>query len=137
MSEAEQLLPDLEHPLYGPFWAAAGERRLAMQRCDGCGYVRWPPAPLCPECLRPGGTWSDLDGRGEIWSVAVYEHAFHPSLRAAVPYACALVELDAGPRMISRVVGVDPDAVAIGLRVAVVFEEAGAGVVLPCFAPAG
>jgi uncharacterized OB-fold protein len=128
-------LPDLDHPLYGPFWAAAAARRLSMQRCDACGYVRWPPEPLCPECLTAGGTWSELDGGGSVWSFAVYEHAFDDSLRAELPYVCALVELDAGPRMIARLVGAEPAAFEIGMRVAPAFEEIAAGVVLPCFAP--
>jgi uncharacterized OB-fold protein len=74
-----------------------------------------------------------LDGSGSIWSFAIYEHAYHRSLRSVVPYVCALVELDAGPRLISRVVGLAPDDVSIGLRVVVVFEEVGPGVSLPCF----
>jgi uncharacterized OB-fold protein len=128
-------LPNPDHPLYGPFWAAAAESRLAMQRCASCGYVRWPPEPVCPECLTPGGVWNDVDGSGSVWSYAVYEHAFHESLRAELPYVCALVELDAGPRLISRIVGVEPAAVTIGMRVVPAFEEVGAGMRLPCFAP--
>ena len=135
MSGGDVLLPDLDHPLYAPFWAAAADARLTMQRCDVCGYVRWPPEPLCPECLTRGGTWTDLDGHGSIWSYAVYEHAFHPSLRSAVPYVCALVELDDGPRMISRIVGVEPSEVSIGARVSVVFESAGQPLDIPCFTP--
>jgi uncharacterized OB-fold protein len=135
MTEPAGLLPDPEHPLYRPFWAAAADRRLAMQRCEACSYVRWPPEPVCPECLTPGGRWLELSGRGSLWSVAVYEHPFHPSLRASVPYACALVELDEGPRMIARVVDVDPADVPVGMRVVAVFRALEGGLVVPCFAP--
>ena len=41
---SDRPLPDLAHPLYGPHWAAAADERLAMQQCEACGYVRWPPS---------------------------------------------------------------------------------------------
>jgi uncharacterized OB-fold protein len=130
---SERPLPDPSHPLYGPYWAAAAEERLAMQRCDACGYVRWPPEEVCPECLTEGGAWSDLSGSGAVWSVAVYEHAFDPTFADELPYACALVELDEGPRLIGRA----PLGTAIGARVEAVFPEVAPGVRLVCFAPAG
>lgn len=135
MSDAVWPLPDLDHPVYGPFWAAAAAGRLSMQRCGGCGYVRWPPEPVCPECLSEGADWDDLSGRGSVWSFAVYEHAFDKSLRGEVPYVCALVELDAGPRLISRLVRVEPESVTIGMAVTAAFEKIGPGVKVVCFEP--
>jgi uncharacterized OB-fold protein len=82
-----------------------------------------------------GGTWVDLSGRGSIWSFAVYEHAFHESLRAEVPYICALVELDEGPRLISRLVGVEQDQAQVGMRVSATFGEIAPGARLVCFEP--
>ncbi len=128
-------VPDLDHPLYGPFWSAAAEHRLALQRCRACGRLRWPPEPGCPECLAPGGDWETVDGTGTVWSVAVYEHAFHPALEDELPYVCALVELDAGPRLVSRLVDVEPDGRGIGLRVRPAFREVAPGVTLVWFAP--
>lgn len=128
-------LPDPAHPVYGPFWAAAGAGRLELQRCASCGYVRWPPAPLCPECLADGGAWEALSGRGTVWSVAVYEHAYQAAFRAEVPYACSLVELDEGPRLVTRLVGIDPAEAGPGLRVQAVFERFEEGVTLVWFAP--
>jgi uncharacterized OB-fold protein len=57
-------LPDPAHPLYGPFWTAAAEKRLVIQRCPACGALRWPPAPRCPECLAAGGDWNEIHGTG-------------------------------------------------------------------------
>ena len=65
----------------------------------------------------------------------MYEHAYHPAFRDELPYACALVELDGGPMIVSRLVDVDPDEAAIGMRVEAVFPEAAGGVRLVCFAP--
>jgi hypothetical protein len=58
-----------------------------------------------------------------------------PWLADRVPYAIAVVRLDEGPFFHSDIVGCAPSVVAIGLRVEVVFEEAGEGWVLPHFRP--
>jgi uncharacterized OB-fold protein len=132
---SERPLPDAGHELYGPHWAAAADGRLAMQQCEACGYVRWPPEPLCPECLTEGGRWTDLPLQGTVWSVAVYEHAYHPAFREELPYTCALVELDGGPSLVTRLVDVDPTDVEIGMPVSAVFPEVAGGIRLVCFAP--
>jgi uncharacterized OB-fold protein len=46
-----------------------------------------------------------------------------------------VVRLDEGPFFHTDIVGCPPSEVAIGLRVEVVFEEAGEGWVLPHFRP--
>lgn len=112
-------LPDLDDPLTGPHWRAAAAERLEMQRCEACDELRWPPAPICPECLAPGGTWSELTGDGVVWSVASYHRAFHPGLSGEVPYRVALVELAEGPRMVTNV----RDDVRAGDTVRAVFDE--------------
>ena len=131
----ERPLPDVAHPLYAPFWAAAADERLALQQCEQCGYVRWPPEPLCPECLAEGGRWTDMPRTGTVWSVATYEHAYHPAFRDELPYACALVQLEGGPMIVSRLADVEPADAEVGMRVEAVFPEVAPGVHLVCFAP--
>ena len=135
MSGPTRPLPNPERGLVGHFWRAARAGRLEFQRCAACGYLRWPPAPLCPECLAPGGEWTAVDGRGTVWSFGIYEHVYHGAFRAEVPYNVALVELDAGPRLISNVVGVPNEELRIGMRVWAVFEEVGPSLTLVRFRP--
>jgi hypothetical protein len=97
-----------------------------MQRCGACDELRWPPAPICPECLAAGGTWSALSGDGLVWSVATYHRAFHPGLSAEVPYRVALVELAEGPRLVTNV----REGVQAGDAVRAVFDEVAPGVAL-------
>jgi uncharacterized OB-fold protein len=114
-------LPDVNEPLTAPFWAAARESRLSMQRCDRCSALRWQPAPICPECLAPGGTWVDLSGEGVVWSYAVYHRAMNPAFKDSVPYTVAQVELREGPRMVGEIAaGAGP--VEIGQPVRATFE---------------
>ena len=119
----QPLLPDTASPLAEPFWRAARERRLVMQRCQGCGELRWPPKALCPECLRPGAPedWAEIPDTGEIWSFAVYHRAFHPSLEGKLPYNVAYIRLDAGPMFISNVIGTND--LTIGQRVKAHYDD--------------
>lgn len=136
MSEAVNLLlPNVSSPLAAPFWAAARERRLVMQRCGGCNEISWPPKPVCPNCQRPttANDWRDIATTGEIWSFVVYHRAFHPSLEGRTPYNVAYIRLDAGPMFISNVVGAD--GLTIGQRVKARFEDVTPEVTLVRFAP--
>lgn len=135
MTSPAHPLPDLDSSLAGPFWRAAREGRLVFQRCASCGYLRWPPAPLCPECLEPGGDWTEVDGRGSIWSFCVYEHVYHQAFRDEAPYNVALVELDAGPRLITNIVGISNEQIRVGLRVVPLFDAVSAEVTLVRFRP--
>lgn len=135
MSAPNRPLPDLDRPTVAPFWRAAREGRLEFQRCGACGYLRWPPAPLCPECLTPGGEWTEVEGRGEIWSFGIYDHVYHPAFRADAPYNVALVQLDAGPRLITNIVGVPNEELRIGMRVRAVFEAVSPEATLVRFRP--
>jgi uncharacterized protein len=94
--------------------SAAG---LRFQQCDACRYVRFPVAPICPECLSTSFTWAADTGEGTVWSYCIYHRAFDAAFRGAVPYNVALVELDSGPRMISNVLGISRADLRVGLRV--------------------
>ena len=63
---AEKPMPDVEDPLTAPFWAATAERKLMVQKCAHCGYLRWPPGPVCPECQTEGGDWTEIQPTGTL-----------------------------------------------------------------------
>jgi uncharacterized protein len=128
-------MPNVEDPVSGRFWREAAAGRLSFQVCAACGYTRWPPAPVCPECLSGGGEWKPVAGGGSVWSFAVYERAYHPDFADKIPYVVALIELDAGPRLISNLVAIEPERVHCGLRVCAVFEPAGPEAALVKFTP--
>jgi uncharacterized OB-fold protein len=132
---AVPLLPDVTSPVTAPFWEGARAHRLVMQRCPGCAALRWPPKPLCPDCLRPGSPqdWREIADTGAIWSFAIYHRAFHPSLADQIPYNVAYVTLDAGPTVITNIVGADE--LRIGQRVKAVYEDMSPEVTLVRFRP--
>lgn len=129
-------LPDTDDPVAGPFWTAAREHRLEFQRCAECGYHRWPPAELCPECLSPEAEWTQVPPRGRVWSFCVYEHCYHEAFRADLPYNVALVELESGPRILTNIVGADATGIEIGMPVLAEFTDVDDQVTLVRFRPA-
>jgi uncharacterized OB-fold protein len=97
--------------------------------------VRWPPGPLCPECLSERATWQPVTPTGRIYSFAIYEHCYHEAFRPDIPYNVAMVELDDGPRLMTNLVGIRNEDIAIGAPVVAVFEPVTDEVTLVKFRP--
>jgi uncharacterized OB-fold protein len=125
-------LPEGDRTL-APFFAAAREHRLVVQRCGGCGALRFPPRELCSGCLSIEASWVEVSGRGEIFSYNVMHQIYHPAFATEAPYAVVVVKLAEGPKMISNLVDCPLDQIAIGMPVEVVFEPASAEITLPKF----
>jgi len=126
-------------PEASPFWQAAAQQKLAMQRCQACRAWVWTPRPACNECGSDQLEWTLLTGRGEIYSFTVIRQiagrgaskAFEPD----IPYVVAWVDLVEGPRMITNIVGCSPDQVRLGMKVTVAFEQVAPDIWLPKFKP--
>jgi uncharacterized OB-fold protein len=122
-----------------PFWDAAAQGKLVMQRCEDCRAWVWTPRPSCNECGSERLEWTPMSGKGEIYSFTVIRQvvgraaskAFEPD----IPYVVAWVDLDEGPRMITNVVGCAVEAVKLGMKVTVAFEQASPEIWLPKFKP--
>jgi uncharacterized protein len=118
-----------------PYWKALSQGVLLIQRCTDCGQVRHPPRPRCGQCASAEHSWEAASGFGTVYSFTIVRHPPNPELADRVPYVVALIELDEGPRLVSNVIGVDPERVTISQRVQVQFDPVGDGTVLPRFAP--
>jgi len=116
-----------------PFWAAALDGRLCMQRCKSCQHVRFPISHVCPRCLSYEFEWHDLSGRGVIFSYIVYHQVYSQAFKMDVPYNVAMIQLEEGPRMYSNIVGVANDVPKIGDAVKVAFERVTPEIKLPRF----
>jgi uncharacterized protein len=125
--------PDV-NPETEVFWSATADGRLLLPVCDGCGTVIWYPRTLCPACAGRAVTWTEASGAGTVFSFTVVHRAFGP-YRDAAPYVLAYVELAEGPRVLTNIVGCEPDAVFIGQAVRVVFCDTGSGSALYRFEP--
>jgi uncharacterized OB-fold protein len=119
-----------------PFWEGTKRRELRLQRCRDCQQFYFYPRPLCRYCLSRNVEWRTVSGRGRL-------HTFTVNYRAGkntplpVPYVIAMIELDEGPRLLSNLVGVDPDPAKLRceMPVEVVFEDITEEITLPRFRP--
>jgi len=116
-----------------PFWQAAAEHRLVVQRCTACGRTRLPPAPVCTDCRSAEADWKEVPGRGEVYTYTVV----HRPIAAGqeLPFVIAVIALEesGGLRMISNVVDAKPEEVAIGAPVELVWEDMSAELAIPRF----
>ena len=116
-----------------PFWDALRERRLIIQTCERCGRNQFYPRSVCRYCGGSALRWIESTGRGRIYTFSVVYRPPTPEYAADVPYALGLVDLDEGVRMLTNVLDDDPDSLAIGDRVEVVFDEVTPDVTLAKF----
>ncbi len=133
MAEEAKLIPQVTRELK-PFFDAARNNQLALQKCDDCGKLRFPAAPLCLACDSPKASWVPVSGKGEVFSFTIMHRAYHPAIK--VPYTLAVIELKEGAKITSNVIGIEPAKVKCGMPVEVVFEKLNDEVTLPKFRPA-
>jgi uncharacterized OB-fold protein len=115
-----------------PFWDASREGRLVLPRCDACEFVIWYPRRFCPACGSRNVSWFEAAGTGIVYTFTIVAKGTGP-YRDSGPYVVAFVELDEGPRLMTNIVDVPPESVAVGQRVAVVFTPTEDGTALPRF----
>jgi hypothetical protein len=85
--------------------------------------------------LETGGGWVPVETTGTVWSYAIYDHAYREEFAGDIPYNVSVIDLDAGPTMISNVVDVDCEVLAVGDRVVVSFDDVTDDVTLVKFRP--
>ncbi|MGW1883575.1 OB-fold domain-containing protein [Streptomyces sp. NPDC001970] len=115
------------------FWDAVAEHKLLIQRCGGCGTLRFPWLPGCGACGSAQWDTVEAGGEGTVYSYVVMHHPPFPAFDP--PYAVGLIELAEGVRMVSNVVGVPYDKVRIGMPVRLEFLRVDEELELPVFRP--
>jgi uncharacterized protein len=116
-----------------PFWEGCRSGELRYQRCAACGLSNFPPTEHCRQCLGSDLAWTRSDGVGEIYSWTVVHRPVTPEFEP--PYAPAIITLDEGYQMLTNIVGVAAEDLAVGARVQVEFHAVGADLTLPYFKP--
>jgi uncharacterized OB-fold protein len=114
----------MNHPLAvladvqsAPWWEHIERGVFALPRCEDCGRWHFQPQPRCPHCRSAALGWRPASGRAEVYSFTVVHRAPSPAFADAVPYVIAIVATEEGPHLMTRLVGLDPGAVRVGLSV--------------------
>ncbi len=136
IAETKYPKPVTVDPVNAEFWAQCQDGVLRFQRCSDCARWRFLPRYMCAQCGSADYAWAPSSGRGRIFSWTVTYQPFHPAFARDIPYIAALVELEEGVRMATRLLDCPPDAVKLDMPVTLVFKEIEDGFKLPCFRPA-
>ena len=92
---------------------ALDEGRFVIQRCGGCGQAVHFPREVCPHCGSDELSFQAAMGTGTVYAVTTVRR----KAEAGGDLNVSLIDLDEGPRLMSRVANLPPDQVRIGLRV--------------------
>jgi uncharacterized OB-fold protein len=132
----KRLVPD-PTPETREFWEGAKRGELRIQRCRACTRAYFFPRPFCPRCSSGDVEWFTASGRGRLYSYVI-SHRPAPGFQDWTPYVIAIVELEEGPRMMSNIVGVEPEPgnLPVGLPLQVHWERLTDDVAIPLFRPA-
>jgi uncharacterized OB-fold protein len=124
---SEIAIPDLEDPLFKPFWEGMKAGELRLQHCPASGITYWPPRFRCSISGSTEFEWIAVQPEGRIYSFVTVGKSMIKGFEA--PYHIALVTLDEHPeiRIVGIVEGTEPpriDAAVAGHFIAA--GEAGA-----------
>jgi uncharacterized OB-fold protein len=115
------------------FYKGLERSELLIQKCDSCGEYVFYPRAFCPKDL---GNLSFViaSGKAKILTYSVVMMDGMPRFKEMVPYVAAIVQLEEGPLMNTRVEIKDHQDVFIGQEVEVLYKEQ-EGKKIPLFRP--
>lgn len=116
-----------------PFFSAAAEGRLILQRCLDCERWIYYPRYACPFCLSDRLDWRPATGRGTVYSYSLVFRPQHEYFNEQIPVALVAVQVDEGPLLISDLLGEDRAEVYVGAPVVAAFETVSQGLGLVHF----
>jgi len=121
--ELERPLPQPITPEAKPYWDGLREQKLMLPRCRACRRAFFYPRVVCPHCH----------------AFEIGYQTFNKAFKVKPPFVLAMIELEEGPRMMSNLIGIEPDPKKIrcDMPVEVVFEKQSDEITLPLFRPAG
>jgi uncharacterized OB-fold protein len=131
--DAFELVSPQVRESYRPFFDACRRNTLVIPRCAGCDRLHWYLPTICSSCGSMTFGWSEMSGRGIVYSFTVIRHRFLEDV--VIPSAIGVIELveQPGLMMVARIVD-DPERVRIGADVVVAFSVRGTeAAVLPAF----
>ena len=97
------------------FFAALKEGGIETTKCKTCGTVQWPPRSICSSCLSEDLDWVELTQNGELVAFSQANVGLEDFEKA--PVTVAVVRLDDGLRLLTRIEGAPFDSLRSGLKV--------------------
>ena len=137
MTEAPRKPLPVPTPETAPYWEGLKRHELRIQRCRDCSRAYFYPRPFCPRCFSANVEWFTASGKAKLHTYEVI-HRAAPAFAGDTPYVLAVVELEEGPRMMTNIIGVDPEPadLVLDMPLEISYETASDDITLPKFRPA-
>lgn len=117
---------------------AAREGRFLIQRRKHDGGYQWYPRAHSLGTLDTDVEWVEASGSGTLHTFTVVHRTANAEFAEDCPYVLAIVELDEGPRVTTRIVDADPRTLHCDQPVRVRLDKnPSQDYVLPVFVPTG
>jgi NAD(P)-dependent dehydrogenase (short-subunit alcohol dehydrogenase family)/uncharacterized OB-fold protein len=99
------LLPEGRSRTAQGLTAAAANGQFALQVCDHCKQVQYPPREVCGNCLSPDLPWQPVDDGGTL--IATTEVAISSEIyfRERALWRTGIVAMDCGPSILAHLHG--------------------------------
>ncbi|WP_026928406.1 Zn-ribbon domain-containing OB-fold protein [Granulicoccus phenolivorans] len=111
-----------------PYWDGLAEHRVVLARCTACGTYSQRLPMLCHNCTGEEFAWSQVSGRGSIYTYTVARQSWVEGFAEEIPYVVVSVALEEQPDtyLTTNLVGdYDLDELDLGLPVVAEFEARG------------
>lgn len=95
------------------YFANLDQGRFLIQQCGSCTRHVFFPRVVCPHCGSSQLAWKAPGGRGTVYSYSVV----YGKPGANSDYGIALIDLEEGVRMMSRIDGIPLQDIYIGMPV--------------------
>jgi uncharacterized OB-fold protein/acyl dehydratase len=116
------------------FWEGLRQRELRIQRFTDDGSLVHPPANCNPRTQHFDYDWIVASGKATLYSHTVVHYPQVPAFD--YPHIVGLVELEEGVRLVTTIVGCEPDQLEIGMPLELDFVDTADDVTLHQFHPA-
>ena len=116
------------------FYQFLSEKKLMASKCKRCDALYLPPRAICIRCHGDEMEWAEMRGKGKLAAFTAINIA--PTLMIEEgygrdnPYCTGVVELEEGPKISARILGVDarkPEGIKVNTPLTVDFVERGEG----------
>lgn len=105
------------------FWIGGERSELMIAFCSDCAAAIHPPQLLCPQCQSCDVETRAVPGSGTIFTFTINHQPWLPEME--VPFGIAVVDVDGAPGVrVTAMVNCDtPEALTIGQRVEIGFQQ--------------
>ena len=134
MHDYSRMVPQAT-PETKPYWDGLKEGKLMIQRNKATGQAYFPPRPFDPRDPFAEVEWFQASGRGTL---ATYVISHRPPPGYEAPFSIAVVELEAGVKMMTNIIDCPqtPEVLQLDMPVELVCHKVNDEITLPLWRPA-